>query len=797
MFKNFLKIPFRNLQKNKSYGFLNIFGLAIGIACAGLIFLWVENEVNWDSNNVKKDNLYFARVNAVLDAGIWTHWSTPGIMAPSMQQEIPGIANTCRTSEGDTRLLFSIGEKSVYASGKYAEPSLFSMFTLPFVQGNATTAFSQLHSLVITEKTAKKFFGDNKDVIGKTVRVDNKQDYIITGVLKDIPENSSLQFEWIAPFEIWYRQSPWAWKWENNCVTTYAELKPGTDVNTVNKQLYNFVQQKAPTSNGHVLLFSMNNWHLHDQFESGKPTGGGRIEYVRLFSVIAWIILLIACINFMNLATARSERRAREVGVRKVLGAGKKRLVIQFIGEALLMAALATIAAVIIMTLVLPLFNTLIQKNLSLHLSNPLHLSALLIITLVCGFLAGSYPSMYLSSFNPVNVLKGLKINTGSAAFIRKGLVVFQFAVSIVLIIATIIVYQQIQYVKNRDLGFTKNNLIEVNMQGDMTKHFDVIKQDLVNTGAIENVAISDHTIIDGGNNTDGLSWQGKKPGNKILVSWRDVSTDFFSASGIRMLEGRNFEPTDSVNFDNSSLRPNVIITQSLAKLMGKGSAIGKTIFDENDTLLHATVVGVINDYVYGDMYGKPDPVIFCCLAPRFANTMYVRIKSQTNLQQALSEVEMVMKKDNPLYPFEYKFVDDRFNEMFLSEALISKLSGVFAMLAIIISCLGLFGLAAYTAERRTKEIGIRKVLGASVPGITTLLSKEFIKLVSISCLVAFPLAWWIMHNWLQNYQYRTNLSWWVFALTAIGALMIALTTVSFQSIKAAIANPVKALRSE
>src|SRR5690242_5217921 len=298
MFKNFFKTALRSLSKNKGYSFLNIFGLAIGIACAGLIFLWVEDEVNWDNTNAKKDNLYFVRVNAVLDVGTWTHWSTPGIMAPSMQTEIPGIANTCRTTEGETRLLFSIGNKSMYASGKYAEPSLFSMFTLPFVQGNAKSAFSQLYSLVITEKTAKKFFGNDKNVIGKTVRVDNKQDYVITGVLKDIPQNSSLQFEWVAPFQVWYQQSPWAYKWENNCVSTYVELRPGTNVASINKRLYNFVQKRAPTSTGHVFLFGMNDWHLYNQFENGKQTGGGQIQYVRLFSIIAWIILLIACINF-------------------------------------------------------------------------------------------------------------------------------------------------------------------------------------------------------------------------------------------------------------------------------------------------------------------------------------------------------------------------------------------------------------------------------------------------------------------------------------------------------------------
>jgi predicted permease len=796
MFINFFKTTIRSLLRNKGYNFLNIFGLAIGIACAGLIFLWVQDEMNWDSSNTKIDNLYFVRVNAVLDAGTWTHWSTPGVMAPVMQTEIPGIANTCRTTEGETRLLFSVGDKSIYASGKYVEPSLFSMFTLPFVQGNAKSAFSQLYSLVITEKTAKKFFGDDKNVIGKTVRVDNKQDYVITGVLKDIPENSSLQFEWVAPFQIWYQQSPWAYQWENNCVSTYAEIKPGADVANINKQLYNFVQKRAPTSNGHVFLFGMNNWHLYSEFENGKPTGGGQIEYVRLFTIIAWIILLIACINFMNLATARSEKRAKEVGVRKVLGAGKKRLIFQFIGETLFMSVLAAITAVMMILLALPLFNTLVQKNLSLQLSNPLSISALLIITIVCGLIAGSYPSLYLSSFNPVYVLKSMKLKEGSAAFIRKGLVILQFAVSIILIIATIIIYQQIQHVKNRSLGFNKNNLIQIPVQGDMQKHFDIIKQDLVNTGLVQNVSLSDHEIISGGNNTDGISWQGKTVG-KIVISWRDVNPDFFSTSGMKILEGRNFKPTDSVNFDSHSISANVIITQSLAKLMGKGSAIGKILFDENDTLLHAKVVGVVNDYVYGDMYGKPDPVMFACAAPRFSTIMYVRTKPQSNPKDAITKIAVVMKKDNPAYPFEYKFVDEGFNEMFLNEQLISKLSSVFTSLAIIISCLGLFGLAAYTAERRTKEIGLRKVLGASVTAITTLLWKDFLKLVILSCLVAFPVAWWMMHSWLQNYKYRIQINGWIFIAAGISAILIALITMSFQSIKAAIANPVKSLRTE
>jgi putative ABC transport system permease protein len=797
MLIRFLKTTLRSLSKNKTYSFLNIFGLAIGIACAGLIFLWVEDEVTFDNFNVKKDRLYFARVNAILNAGVFTHGSTPGVMAPAVQAEIPGVANTCRTSENDTRLLFSIGNKSMYASGKYAEPSLFSMFTLPFVQGNPNTAFAQLYSLVITEKTAKKFFGNEKTVIGKTVRVDNKQDYVITGVLKDIPENSSLSFEWVAPFEIWYKQSPWAYIWENNCLSTYVELKPGASLENINKQLYNFVQKRAPTSNGHVFLFGMKNWHLYNQFDNGKPTGSGQIAYVRLFSAIAWIILFIACINFMNLSTARSEKRAREVGVRKVLGAGRRKLVSRFIGEAMFMATLAAIVAVVSMYLLLPAFNTLVEKNLSVGLTIPSHMLALLLITFICGVVAGSYPSLYLSSFNPVFVLKGIKIKTGSAAIIRKGLVVLQFTISIVLIIGTIIIYQQIQHVKNRNLGFDRNNLLEIAMQGEMNKHTDAIKDDLLKTGVIENTAMADHSAIYGGNNTDGLSWPGKTPGSKVLISWRSVTPDFFATTAMKIVDGRNFYVTDSLNYDKPSLHANVIITASFAKLLGDGPVLGKIIFDEHDTLLHATIVGVVNDYVYGDMYGKPDPVIFVCTAPRFENIMYIRMKPQGNPETSLAKIESVMKKDNPAYPFEYRFVDDQFNQMFQSEMLMSKLSRVFAVLGILISCLGLFGLAAYTAERRIKEIGIRKVLGATVTGLAGLLSVEFLKLVLVSVLLAFPLAWYTMHKWLLDYSYRVDIQWWVFAAAGVVAILIAILTVSFQAIRAAVSNPVTCLRSE
>jgi putative ABC transport system permease protein len=793
MFKTYFKTTIRNLWKNKGYSFLNIFGLAIGIACAGLIFLWVEDELNWDQFNTKKDNLYRIRENQKYDTYIATFGSTPAPMAPVMQQEIPGVANTCRIIGWNTKLI-TIGNRSVYAFPNYADVSLFSMFTFPFVQGNPETAFTQLYSMVVTQSTAKKFFGDQKNVIGKTVRVDNKQDYVITGVIKDIPKNSTVQFEWVAPFQIWWNENKqWAQNWGSNDLDTYVELKPNVSAASINKILFDFIQKHEPKSNARPFLWTARDWHLRDEFDNGVETGGGQIEYVHLFSIIAWIILLIGCINFMNLATARSEKRAREVGVRKVLGAAKQNLIFQFIGESILMAVLSAILAVFIIVVVLHQFNLLTQKELVLGLTKPLHLTALITITLICGLIAGSYPSLYLSSFNPVFVLKGLKLKDGSASLIRKGLVILQFGVSIMLIISTVVIYQQIQYVKSRSLGFNKNNLLELNTNDEFNKNYNAIKQDLIAAGVVQNMALSDYSILYGGNNSDGLVWEGKPANSKVLVSNRSVSPGFINVYGLKLLAGRDFVTTDSV----TSKKVNVIITKSLEQLMGNTGAVSKTFHYDGDTSgTVLNVVGVVNDFVYGDMYGKPDPVMFTCIQNTGASELYVRLKDN-DVEVALKKIEAVIKKDNPAYPFTYQFADDQFNKMFLNEQLVSELSRIFAMLAIIISCLGLFGLAAFTAERRTKEVGIRKVLGASVAGITTLLSKDFLQLVAISCLVAFPVSWWMMHSWLQSYKYRIGISWWIFLAAGFSAILIALITISFQSIKAAIANPVKSLRTE
>ena len=794
------------MWKNKTYSFLNVFGLAIGIACAGLIFLWAEDELNWDNFNANKNRLYQLEVNMTSDGNNFTMGSTPRPMGKAIQNEIPGIANTARVSDEGQRLLFNAENKYLYSTGLFADASLFNMFSFNFIEGNIKNAFPQLYSLVITQSTAKKFFGNEKNVVGKTIRVDNKQDYVVSGVVKDMPGNSTLRFDWLAPYEITILDLKELAKqhqimltdaidWGSYGPLTFVELDKNANLAAVNTQLKNFIHKKAAEQKSETFLYPMSQWHLYNEFENGKPTGGGMITQVRLLSVIAWIILLIACINFMNLATASSQKRAREIGVRKVLGAEKKKLVVQFIGEALFMSAIAAVFAVIIITLSLPAFNNLMQKQLALHLENPVHIIGLLGITIICGLIAGSYPSVYLSSFNPVFVLKGLKMKTGSASFIRKGLVVFQFAISVVFIISTVIVYLQIQHIKNRNLGFNKNNLIEINPEHDISQIFPLIKNDLLSTGVIQDVALADHSTLYGGDTDDRFKWQGKSSDNNISIAHRNVSTGFISTSGMKIIDGRDFST------NTSSENANIIINKAMADIMGKERAVGKIIQsprgDPDGVLKNMTVIGVVNDYVYGNIYSEAQPLIIFCRPPEYQNFLYIRTKAQSNTEQVLAKIEAVMKKDNATYPLEYKFVDDQFNKMFSNETQISEVSGVFAALAIIISCLGLFGLATYTAQRRIKEIGIRKVLGASAAGITGLLSKDFLQLVVIACVIAFPVAWWIMYNWLQHYEYRIAISWWIFLAAGVSAILIALITISFQSIKAAMANPVKSLRTE
>jgi putative ABC transport system permease protein len=792
MFRNLLRTAGRNILYNKDFSILNIFGLALGVACAGLIFLWVENETGFDSVNVKKDRLYMAMNTWHFDGRYNTYGTTAGPLAASIKAEMPGIANTCRYSGDPENVLFTIGDRAMYASGVYADSALLSMLTLPFLQGNARDAFRQPYSIVITEATAKKFFGNTKNYIGRNVNINRKKNFIVTGVIRDFPRNTTLQFEWVAPFEVFLKDNPRLNYWQSNSIITLIELNDHANVDAISRQLYRFIATKMSDTTVRTSLFAMEDWHLRWRFEDGKQTGSGLIEYVRMFTIIAWIILLLACINFMNLATARTGKRAKEVGVRKVLGSSRNGLIRHFMAEAMLMSLFAVIIAIAMMLLALPAFNELTQKDLSLQLIHPRHLAALAAIIVICGLLAGSYPAIYLSSFNPVFVLKGQKLKTSSASLVRRGLVVFQFAASIVLIISTVIIYQQIRHLQNRDLGYDRTNLIVVPAQGEMTRQFDAVKQDLLNTGLVESAALADYEPIYSGQNNDDYTWKGKDPQSKVLISNRRVSPELLGTFGIHVIEGRNFHAdvaTESIN---------IIISESLAKMLKAKNVVGETISEDG---IDYQIIGVIKDLVYGDMFGtQSDPVIFFCTQKsNYGDNglLYVRMKKQSNPAQALEEISALLRKVDPSYPFIYQFVDDEINRLFLSERMTGILSRIFAGLAIAISCLGLFGLAAYTTEQRKKEMGIRKVLGATMMQVTSRLSGDFVRLIIISAGIAFPVAWYGMVAWLRNYAYRVTIDWWVFVAAGAAALFIALLTISYQTIRTGFVNPTDSLRGE
>ncbi|MEO7988478.1 MAG: ABC transporter permease [Chryseolinea sp.] len=792
----YFKTVLRNLWKRKSYGLLNIFGLAIGIACATLIFLWVEDELTFDHSFQNRKHLYQVMENQISNADVRTVWTTPGPMTSAIKAEIPGIKNATRSTKGDNIALFSIDDKVFYEKGGYVDAPFFSMFDLNFIEGKRLHAFDQRYSIVISEKMAKRFFGEGT-AFGRTLKMDNDQLYTIAGVMKDLPENSSLKFDWLAPFDLIAEKYDWIKRWDAASVVTLVELEPESNVEKVNEQLKGYLKTKVSGNDTECFLFPMSDWHLYAHFSNGKQDGDGQIKYVKLFMLIASLILIIACVNFMNLATARSEQRAKEVGVRKTLGSGRARLISQFISEALVMSCLAVMVSILFIYLALPSFNSLVEKNLEFEVTQPLHWGGLIFIGLASGLLAGSYPAFYLSSFNPVEVLKGLKARTSKGSnFIRQGLVVTQFVVSITLIICTIIIYQQIQHTKNRDLGYERSNVLYMDVRGKMQDHFNSLKASLLNTNVVENVTMSmNPTFQLGWFSGDSYTWQGKNPNKDVEVIVEAGTPEYISTMGMKLKDGRDFYAVAENDVNN------VIINESMAEQMGGGNQVGNVItqFDSSnpEKSWKMKVIGVVEDFVFGNVYGADAaPMILICNPAQY-NVLTMRLKPGESLMESLVKIESVMKAFNPEYPFDYKFLDDEFNKLFKTESLIEKLAGVFAGLGIFISCLGLFGLAAYTAGSRTKEISIRKVLGASVNGITQLLSRDFLRLVLIACLVSFPISWWLMHSWLESYEYSTTIHWWVFALTGFGALLIALITVSFQTLKAAFTNPATSLRRE
>ncbi len=793
MFKNYIKIAWRNLLKNKAFTAINILGLAIGITCSALILLWVEDEVNYDSSFSNKEHIYYVPTNQIFDGETYTIYATPGPLAKDLKDNIPGIDKSSITFS--TSHMLSIDDKALNRTGRYVDPDFIDMFSLEFLEGEVTNALATPDAIVLTKRTANTLFGEGVKALNETIKINNEFVFTVKGVVADLPSNTTFKFDWLLPSErliLGEDNMSWAEQYGNNFADTFVMLDANADFASVDKKVREWIPSQmegGDTTQAIAFLHALKDWNLRSSFTDGKITGG-KITLVKTMLFIAFIILCIACINFMNLSTAKSEKRAGEVGVRKVLGSTRNSLVYQFMFEALIMAALGAVLSLVIVASFLPSFNILVEKQLELNLlENGWQLGILGIITMFCGVLAGWYPALYLSSFKPSQVLKGIYKKGKVAGFIRKGLVIGQFAVSVVFIIATIIIYQQVQHTKERDMGYDIDALVRLSANGNTIKNFNAIRADLMASNQIENASLTNSDMLSEGFNGSGLRWQGGTDTEDILVRYRYVTPDFFNTVGLTIIEGHGFSQNQTADSTN------ILVNESFAKLMGEGSAIGKTV---NRWGGEYNVVGIVNDYRYGNVYGSGNigPMMYYHI-PDFANHMYVKVSKEASLSDALATIENVMKKYNPAFPFEYSFEEDAFNTRFYSEELVGKLARIFSILTILISCLGLFGLSAFMAEQRKKEIGVRKVLGASVSRVISLLSKDFLQLVIVALLIATPLSYWLMNDWLQAFAYRIDISLWVFAIAGFLAIAIALTTISFQAIKAASANPIKSLRTE
>ncbi len=785
MLKNYLKIAWRNLIKNKAFTFINIAGLTIGMASAALILLWVQNEVSYDQFHAKKDRLYTMYNRAVFDGNLWCWNTTPKIMGPTLKSDLPQIEETARINGAS--FLLTVGDKKIVEGGSFTDPGFLTMFSFPLVKGDPKTALSKPYSMVITEKLAKKMFGD-ADAMGKVIKVDSNANFTVTAVMKDLPNNTRFRFGYLLP---WSYMKTIGWDdqyWGNNSVQTYALLKPGVTEEKINAVVKKFtINHSNKQEETEVFVHPISKWRLYSKFENGA-IAGGRITNVRLFSTIAAFILLIACINFMNLSTARSEKRAKEVGIRKVSGAPRALLISQFLAESILIALFGGVLALIIVQLSLPSFNLLTTKELFIPYANPIFWIIFIGFILITGIVAGSYPAFYLSSFKPVSVLKGTFKASHALVAPRKVLVVVQFTVAIILIICTIIVKSQLQYAQNRDTGYKKDNLAYSFMSGDLYKHYDAVRNDLLSSGAVTGVTKTSAPVTEGWSDSWGYTWEGKDPNEKLDFNTFNVDGDFSKVMGLKVIAGRDIDirqyPTDSTA---------MMLNEAAVKVMKFKDPVGKIVTSDN-TKWH--IVGVVKDFILQSPYDPVKPMVIQGPAAWF-NIIHYKLNPARSTAANLKQIENIFKKYNPDYPFDYKFVDEEYASKFADEQRTGTLATLFAGLTVFISCLGLFGLATYMAQNRVKEIGVRKVLGASVARITTLLSVDFITLVAISFVVAAPLAWWGMHEWLKTYTYRIDISVWVFLLAGLLTIAIALLTISYQAIKAAIANPVKSLRSE
>lgn len=781
MIENYFKIAWRNLKKNKFYSFISVFGLALGMSCSFLIWLWVQDELSFNRFYPEEEDVYFIRRNGSFNGDVFSSTVTPAPLAAVLKQDVPEVAYSVRFS-WDFHSLISVGEISGKENGLYASDDLFEVFRLPVVEGDPAAALASPTHIVISRRLAEKYFGE-ASAVGKTLRLNNEKNYLVGAVIEDIPANSSLQLDWVVNFsEI---EADWM-HWGNNTFFTFVRLHPHADRAAAEANMKSIYPRYTDANNdSYPILQPLEDLHLYTRYENGVPAGG-RIDYVRIFMSVAFFILLIACINFMNLATARSSLRSREVGVRKVMGAARRSLIGQFMSETVLTSLLALVLAMIAVRVSLPVFNNLFDKQLKLDLSEPLTLAGMVGLLIITGVLAGSYPALYLSAQQPLQVLRN-KLRSGfSAAFLRRSLVVFQFTLSVFLVIGMLIVARQMQYTLSKNLGLERENILYIPLDGALYTELETFRQEVMNIPAIASATSAHHLPVNIQSSSGDLSWPGRDPDLETNISASSIGYDFIETMGIQLAGGRDFSKefsTDSTAY---------LINESAARYMGMDDPVGKQIEFWNG---QGPIVGVMRDYHFQSLHSPITPLIFV-LNPW--NSEYLLVKTRAGkTEEAITGLQRLTRQLNPNYPFEYHFLDDDYEQLYKSDSQVNALIKYFGTLAILISAMGLLALATFTTEQRTKEIGIRKVLGASVAGVVALLSRDFMKLVLVAMLIAFPLAWYVMNRWLGNFAYRIDIEWWMFLAAGLLAIAVAIISVCFQSIKAALANPVRSLRSE
>jgi putative ABC transport system permease protein len=786
MIKSYFLVAWRNVQKSKIYSAINIIGLSTGMAVALLIGFWIWDELSFDNYFKNKDHL--ARVLATQTFNGETG-SYPTTVVP--------LENELRTKYGSDikRLsliskrtnILAVGEKRISASGMWAGPDITDMLTLNMISGTGSS-FRDPSTILLSQSMANTLFA-TEDPVGKIIKLDNQGELKVGGVFEDLPKNTTYfgtayLLPWFNKLNWWNTQTD---AWSNHGCELVVELNDQVDIEKTSSRIKMITQDHGYVqSNELLMLHPMDSWHLYSKFENGVQVGG-RIQYVLLFGTIGFFVLLLACINFMNLSTARSEKRAKEVGIRKTIGSGRTELVFQFLSESLVMSGLATIVAILLVSSSLPFFNRLSDKAMTIPWNNPVFWLITIGFMVAVSLVAGSYPAFYLSAFKPIKVLKGNMLTGRLAAIPRKVLVVLQFTVSIVLIIGTIVIYRQVQYAKNRPVGYERDRLIKIKMNTpEIYAHYDALRSDLIASEAAIEMAESNSSPAEIFSNNSGMDWEGRQPDLDPLFGTIAVTHDFGKTINWQIIQGRDF----SRNFNDTGA---FILNEAAVKITGIKDPVGKIMRWLNSDHI---ITGVVKDMIMDSPFEPVVPTIFH-LQPGWVRLVTVKINPNMNMQLALAKIESVFKKYNPASPFEYEFIDQEYGKKFSEEEKIGNLSTIFAVLAIFISCLGLYGLASYVAEQRTREIGVRKVLGASIFTLWKLLSKEFVLLVAISCFIAVPVSTWFLSGWLNNYNYRTEISWWIFAISIFGALFITLVTISFQAIRAALANPVKSLRMQ